>query len=70
MTIDDYADQQIGPEQFIWVGDDMVIFAKNVADEYVVSASKDGEYVYYHIPTLLLDIFQSTRVYSHCSPST
>ncbi|KAF9068356.1 hypothetical protein BDP27DRAFT_1327507 [Rhodocollybia butyracea] len=41
MTTDDYADQQIGPEQFIWVGDDMVIFAKNVVDEYVVSTSKD-----------------------------
>lgn len=41
MTIDDYASQQIGPEQFIWAGDDMIIFAKNVVDEYTTS-EKDG----------------------------
>ncbi|KAJ4463331.1 hypothetical protein C8J55DRAFT_444178 [Lentinula edodes] len=37
MTIDDYASQQIGPEQFIWAGDDVIIFAKNVVDEYTTS---------------------------------
>ncbi|KIK54543.1 hypothetical protein GYMLUDRAFT_206518 [Collybiopsis luxurians FD-317 M1] len=38
---EDYANLQIGPEQFIWAGDDKVIFAKNVVDEYVTSESKD-----------------------------
>lgn len=28
-----YNEQQIGPEQFIWHGEDSLIFAKNVADE-------------------------------------
>lgn len=29
---EDYGDQQIGPEQFIWAGNDSLIFAKNVRD--------------------------------------
>ena len=29
---DDYENQQIGPEQFIWYGNDSVIYAKNVID--------------------------------------
>lgn len=29
---EDYGDQQIGPEQFIWQGEDAVIYAKNVID--------------------------------------
>ncbi|KAJ3798012.1 hypothetical protein GGU11DRAFT_27909 [Lentinula aff. detonsa] len=37
MTVESYSEQQIGPEQFIWAGDDMVIFAKNVVDEYITS---------------------------------
>lgn len=31
-TAEDYGDQQIGPEQFVWWGDDAVIYGKNVAD--------------------------------------
>lgn len=27
-----YGDQQIGPEQFVWNGDDTVIYSKNVRD--------------------------------------
>ncbi|KAF5379903.1 hypothetical protein D9757_007185 [Collybiopsis confluens] len=38
---EEYANQQIGPEQFIWAGDDRLIFAKNVIDEYVTSDGKD-----------------------------
>jgi hypothetical protein len=30
---DAYGEQQIGPEQFIWWGQDRVIYAKNVRDE-------------------------------------
>ncbi|KAJ4475757.1 hypothetical protein J3R30DRAFT_3294092 [Lentinula aciculospora] len=40
MSVEDYASQQIGPEQFLWAGNDTVIFAKNVVDEYTTS-SKD-----------------------------
>ncbi|KZT18244.1 hypothetical protein NEOLEDRAFT_1125603 [Neolentinus lepideus HHB14362 ss-1] len=37
-----YADQQIGPEQFIWRGDDTLIYAKNVKDiNGVYTYSKD-----------------------------
>ena len=31
-TAEDYGDQQIGPEQFVWWGEDAVIYSKNVAD--------------------------------------
>lgn len=34
-----YGDQQIGPEQFIWRGDDTLIYSKNVADQ-------DGRFQY------------------------
>jgi hypothetical protein len=37
-SAEQYGDQQIGPEQFIWRGNDTVIFAKNVID--------NGEYTY------------------------
>ncbi|KAJ7917481.1 hypothetical protein B0H13DRAFT_2231389 [Mycena leptocephala] len=36
-----YGDQQIGPEQFIWRGEDSVIFSKNIRDEQEFSYSKD-----------------------------
>ncbi|THV08005.1 hypothetical protein K435DRAFT_959464 [Dendrothele bispora CBS 962.96] len=36
-TIGDYANQQIGPEQFIWHTEDSIIFAKNAVDDYVTS---------------------------------
>ncbi|KAF7790973.1 hypothetical protein EIP86_001932 [Pleurotus ostreatoroseus] len=35
----EYGDQQIGPEQFIWSGNDSVIYAKNVIDT-------DGQWTY------------------------
>jgi hypothetical protein len=31
-TAKDYGDQQIGPEQLIWNGDDRVIYSKNIRD--------------------------------------
>ncbi|KAJ7334166.1 hypothetical protein DFH08DRAFT_300863 [Mycena albidolilacea] len=40
-TNEQYGDQQIGPEQFIWCEEDSVIFSKNVRDEYEFSYSKD-----------------------------
>jgi hypothetical protein len=39
-TNEQYGDQQIGPEQFIWRGEDSVIFSKNIRDEYEFSYSK------------------------------
>ncbi|KAF8968323.1 hypothetical protein BDZ97DRAFT_1655335 [Flammula alnicola] len=36
-----YGDQQIGPEQFIWKGNDSIIFAKNVVDSSYFTYSKD-----------------------------
>lgn len=35
-----YEDQQIGPEQFIWRGEDSVIYAKNVVDDGAYTYSK------------------------------
>ena len=35
-----YGDQQIGPEQFIWLGTDSVIFSKNVIDSNAFDYSK------------------------------
>jgi hypothetical protein len=43
-----YGEQQIGPEQFIWHGEDEVIYSKNTMDESVFTYSK-GERA---IPTL------------------
>ncbi|KAI0345072.1 hypothetical protein BDW22DRAFT_1370795 [Trametopsis cervina] len=40
-SAEQYGDQQIGPEQFIWRGNDSVIYAKNVADDSTFSYSKD-----------------------------
>ncbi len=31
-TVDNYGDQQVGPEQFIWQGNDSVIYSKNTVD--------------------------------------
>ncbi|KAJ6500727.1 hypothetical protein C8R45DRAFT_1210456 [Mycena sanguinolenta] len=44
-----YEDQQIGPEQFIWRGEDSVIFSKNVRDQYEYSYSKDAHKGIYSI---------------------
>lgn len=38
-SADQYGDQQVGPEQFIWKGEDSLIYAKNVIDA-------DGQYTY------------------------
>ncbi|TFK34840.1 hypothetical protein BDQ12DRAFT_688936 [Crucibulum laeve] len=40
-TVDDYAEQQIGPEQFLWSGNDSIIYSKNVIDESTFTYSKD-----------------------------
>ncbi|KAF9555565.1 hypothetical protein CPC08DRAFT_820988 [Agrocybe pediades] len=40
-TTENYEDQQIGPEQFIWKGNDSVIFSKNVVDSSQFTYSKD-----------------------------
>lgn len=39
-TVDDYERQQIGPEQFIWSGQDSIIFSKNVRDSNAFEYSK------------------------------
>jgi hypothetical protein len=39
-----YGDQQIGPEQFIWHGEDTIIYSKNIVDDGVFTYSK-GEYI-------------------------
>ncbi|KAE9398333.1 hypothetical protein BT96DRAFT_957632 [Gymnopus androsaceus JB14] len=46
MTVDDYADQVVGPEQFLYAGNDLVIFAKNVVDEYMVDKKDVHKGVY------------------------
>ena len=35
-----YGEQQIGPEQFIWKGNDTLIYSKNVAEDGTFSYSK------------------------------
>ncbi|KAJ6610225.1 hypothetical protein B0H10DRAFT_2177862 [Mycena sp. CBHHK59/15] len=49
-----YEDQQIGPEQFIWRGEDSVIFSKNVRDESEFQYSKDVHKGIYSIFSLNL----------------
>ncbi|KAJ7504368.1 hypothetical protein B0H11DRAFT_1981946 [Mycena galericulata] len=49
---DQYEAQQIGPEQFIWQGDDRVIFSKNIRNENRYSYSKDVHKGIYSIFTL------------------
>jgi len=41
--VDDYESQQIGPEQFIWLSEDTIIYAKNVKDSNTFEYSK-GKY--------------------------
>ncbi|KAG7453025.1 uncharacterized protein BT62DRAFT_959229 [Guyanagaster necrorhizus] len=41
MTVDDYDNQQIGPEQFLWRNNDTLIYAKNVQDSFTISEGKD-----------------------------
>ncbi|KXN80760.1 hypothetical protein AN958_07836, partial [Leucoagaricus sp. SymC.cos] len=40
-TVDEYGNQQIGPEQFIWLGEDAIIFAKNVKGSNAFEYSKN-----------------------------
>ncbi|KAJ4475736.1 hypothetical protein J3R30DRAFT_3294599 [Lentinula aciculospora] len=40
-TTSQYGDQQVGPEQFIWNGNDSIIYSKNVRDEFEFLYSKD-----------------------------
>lgn len=40
-TVEQYADQQIGQEQYLWNGDDTLIFSKNVVDEFIFTFNKD-----------------------------
>ena len=39
-TSEDYGDQQIGPEQLLWHGEDSIIFSKNVIDSSTFTYSK------------------------------
>lgn len=47
-SAEDYGEQQIGPEQFIWRGIDSLIFSKNVRDENTFTYNK-GETTRYHL---------------------
>ncbi|KAJ3545632.1 hypothetical protein NMY22_g2351 [Coprinellus aureogranulatus] len=40
-SAEDYGDQQIGPEQILWSGNDTLIFSKNVVDSDTFTYSKD-----------------------------
>ncbi|KAF9531664.1 hypothetical protein CPB83DRAFT_848536 [Crepidotus variabilis] len=40
-TSNNYGDQQIGPEQFVWKGNDAIIYSKNVIDNNRFDYSKD-----------------------------
>jgi dipeptidyl aminopeptidase/acylaminoacyl peptidase len=40
-TVEQYADQQIGQEQYLWKGNDTLIFSKNVVDEFIFTFNKD-----------------------------
>lgn len=39
-TVGDYGEQQIGPEQFVYLGEDAIIFSKNVRDANTFTYSK------------------------------
>ena len=41
-SAEQYGDQQIGPEQFIWRGEDALIYSKNVVDLSEFDYSKGG----------------------------
>ncbi|KAF7308739.1 Amidohydro-rel domain-containing protein [Mycena kentingensis (nom. inval.)] len=46
-----YGEQQIGPEQILFAGEDTVIYSKNVVDEHTFQYSKDGHKGIYAIFT-------------------
>ena len=47
-----YEDQQIGSEQFIWHGNDSLIYSKNVVDQGVFDYSK-GKQTYHRLRNVL-----------------
>lgn len=59
---EDYGDQQIGPEQLIWHGEDSVIYSKNVIDAGVFTYSKDVHSGIYAIFSKNLGTGQTTTL--------
>jgi hypothetical protein len=55
-----YGEQQIGPEQFIWQGEDGLIFSKNVVDDGEYSYSKGTSNSALHIVTGLTNSVQTS----------
>lgn len=47
-TVSQYGDQQVGPEQFIWNGEDSIIYSMNVRDESEFLYSKSKNYHPYY----------------------
>ena len=58
-TAENYGDQQIGPEQFIWSGNDTLIFSKNVVDESEFSYSKGKSL--YHVESTMFSYASKTH---------
>ncbi|KAF8919205.1 hypothetical protein CPB85DRAFT_1549164 [Mucidula mucida] len=46
MTLADYGDMQIGPEQFVWRSEDTLIYSKNVRDLYKIGIKDIHQGVY------------------------
>ncbi|EKM56024.1 uncharacterized protein PHACADRAFT_122127 [Phanerochaete carnosa HHB-10118-sp] len=59
---EDYGDQQIGPEQFIWNGEDSLIYAKNVIDADTFTYGKDVHSGIYAIFSTNLTSKQTTTL--------
>ncbi|KAJ7091369.1 hypothetical protein B0H15DRAFT_977440, partial [Mycena belliarum] len=66
-TNEQYGDQQIGPEQFIWRSTDSVIFSKNIRNEAEYSYSKDVHQGIYSIFSLNITT-QKVETLVHASP--
>ena len=47
-TSQEYGNQQIGPEQLIWNGDDSIIYSKDVADSSTFTYSKGEVFCFLH----------------------
>lgn len=63
-STEDYGNQQIGPEQFIWNGDDTLIYSKNVVDETVFEYSKGTRDFLCHSCTKLSHIDVHKGIYA------
>ncbi|RXW22236.1 hypothetical protein EST38_g3614 [Candolleomyces aberdarensis] len=61
-TSEEYGDQQIGPEQLIWKGEDTLIFSKNVIDQNTFTYSKDVHSGIYAIFQTNLTSKSTTRI--------